>query len=260
MSFEQYKEVFDKLKRELVQVQLYNWGEPLLNKDIVKIIAYTHKNNVGAEISTNLQVTDDALLEKLIMTGLDRIIISCDGINQDMYEKYRKGGSFDKVVDNIKTLVRIKKQLGKLNPILEVQFIVFSFNEDYIEAAKKFFYKLGVDYVSISNCSLMIEDEWEKYIPLLPKNKKYQFLGDNCVLSNGVLKKIPMIGCDFFYRQISINPNGDVYPCCGPAYLKNENLGNMQDYPSLWNSQKYVYARQGKIMPCKFCFEGKIRG
>ena len=44
MFFEDYKNVFDKIKKYAFVVNLYNWGEPFLNKDILKIIEYTKKN------------------------------------------------------------------------------------------------------------------------------------------------------------------------------------------------------------------------
>ena len=35
MAFEDYKKIIDELSRDLILVRLYNWGEPLLNKNLL---------------------------------------------------------------------------------------------------------------------------------------------------------------------------------------------------------------------------------
>ena len=46
-----------------------------------------------------------------IASGLDRLIVYLDGIDQREYAKYRVGGIYQKVIDGIKELVYWKKEL-----------------------------------------------------------------------------------------------------------------------------------------------------
>ena len=57
MSASIYKKVLDKLIREiplLGSIQLYTWGEPLLNPELPEIIAITRETKVLSAISSNL--------------------------------------------------------------------------------------------------------------------------------------------------------------------------------------------------------------
>ena len=109
MSLDLFKRTIDEMGRYLVRLHLYNWGEPLLNKDVYEMIGYAHKHHIVTCVSTNFTVFSEAAAEKMIASGLDEIILSVDGASQETYEKYRIGGDFNKVVENI-SMPREKKE------------------------------------------------------------------------------------------------------------------------------------------------------
>ena len=119
LSFQHFKKIFDQLKESLLIVNLFNWGEPLLNKELIKIINYikSEKKSVKVITSTNLNVEDNELLENLINSGIDKIIVSCDGASQETYGKYRVDGDFDLVVQNMRFLVEKNQKLGNQTDI-----------------------------------------------------------------------------------------------------------------------------------------------
>jgi MoaA/NifB/PqqE/SkfB family radical SAM enzyme len=104
MTFENYKIIFDKIKNYAFTVNLYNWGEPFLNKDFIKILEYSKKNKTGVLLSTNLNFMKDEIIDSMIKLKLDKIVVSLDGASQETYEKYRRGGDFERVVLNLKKL------------------------------------------------------------------------------------------------------------------------------------------------------------
>ena len=118
MHFDLYKKVVDQIKGHCVWLTLYSWGEPFLNREIDKYVAYANEANIATFISTNLNkpLTPD-MAERIIRSGLDVLIVSLDGVTQDVYEVYRVGGRLDRVIDNIKLLVQKKKELGSKTPI-----------------------------------------------------------------------------------------------------------------------------------------------
>ncbi len=63
MEFEFFKLVFDQLKNSLSEINMFNWGEPLLNKDLTKMIRYAKGRSESIRIitSTNLNIKNNNL-------------------------------------------------------------------------------------------------------------------------------------------------------------------------------------------------------
>ena len=95
-SFKLFQKVFDQLNGQLECVNLYSWGEPLLNIELGEIIRYIKgsKRPVKVITSTNLNIKDRRALDDFIASGIDEVIVSCDGATKESYVKYRIGGNF----------------------------------------------------------------------------------------------------------------------------------------------------------------------
>ena len=59
------------------------------------------------------------MAEAVVRSGLDTMIVSLDGVTQDVYEQYRVAGRLDRVLDNLRLLVETKRRLGVETPYLE---------------------------------------------------------------------------------------------------------------------------------------------
>jgi MoaA/NifB/PqqE/SkfB family radical SAM enzyme len=123
-----YKKVIDDLKKYLFFVHITNWGEPLVNPELVKMIAYANKNNIDTVLYTNLTLLKTRAAAALVRSGLNEIIVSIDGATERTYAKYRIGGNFNQVLSNLKLLVAIKKKYSS-RIIIKWQFLVSSQNE-----------------------------------------------------------------------------------------------------------------------------------
>ena len=87
-------------------------GEPLLCKDLDKILKYieTKKNILEIKINTNAKRLTEEKLEMLINSPVNVLIISTDHYQKDLYEKYRHGAKYENFITNIG---RIKDQIIK---------------------------------------------------------------------------------------------------------------------------------------------------
>ena len=242
VAFDDFRKVFDQIKRNLYFCALELWGEPLLHKDICKIIRYIHDNNVATYVSTNLNYLTDEIAEGLMKTGLDLLTIAVDGATQETYSKYRKDGDFSKVVENLRTLVRKKREVGSSTQI-ELQFIVFRYNEHEVGKIKALAKNIGVDSLKLRP-GLTDNDEW------VPKNRKYRYD------SKKVARKRT---CWWLWRTVSISWNGLVFPCCRKVF--DDSFGDMHemDFRQIWNNKSYVDSRRcfssndKKDTPCYTC-------
>ncbi|MCK4463859.1 MAG: radical SAM protein [Candidatus Omnitrophica bacterium] len=136
MNWDLYKDIIDEgSKKGLKSIKL-NWrGEPLMAKDfLLKAIKYARSKGI-LEISIN---TNGLLLNKdfsrnLINSGLDRIIFSVDGASKKTYEKIRRGGNFEKLIDNINIFLAIRNKLNMKRPYVRVQMVKMSENLNEVD-------------------------------------------------------------------------------------------------------------------------------
>jgi len=93
LSFPDFKRIIDEIGKNLLMIRLYNWGEPLLNKELIKMVEYADQNKIAVKISTNLSLpVDDAQAESIIKANLQKIYISCDGASSSTYPTYHVDG------------------------------------------------------------------------------------------------------------------------------------------------------------------------
>ena len=242
MHYDTYTKVIDQIKDYCVWLSLYSWGEPFLNRRIHEFVAYAHNNYIATIMSTNLnKPLTPQMAEDIIKSGLDVLIVSLDGVTQEVYEKYRVGGRLDRVLDNVELLVRKKRELGYTTPHIEWQFIVMRHNEHQIDDARKLGAELGVDSVILKNVDFPhgMDDrqEAERWLPREhpeyqredPFYKPYQEDGQRCWR---------------LWRSAVVNWDGGLAPCC---YLtdKSDDFGdvNSDSIQRIWNGDKYTTAR-----------------
>ncbi|MCL5958655.1 MAG: radical SAM protein, partial [Chloroflexi bacterium] len=149
MKFETFAQVIDRTAKHVVFARLDGLGEPLVNRDIFKMIAYAHKKGVGTAISSNLQLLDRQGAEEIVESGLDYLIVSMDGVTQETYEVYRKGGDLDRLLANFKAIKDAKEEARSKLPFVEIQFIVFKHNRHEIPKVQEMASHLGVDRLLI---------------------------------------------------------------------------------------------------------------
>lgn len=83
-------------------------------------------------------------IKSLIESGLDRIQISLDACSEEIYNKMRPGGNYQKVINNIQELIKIKKETNNLTPLVRVNFVRTEINEHKLEDFLAFFWGGGV--------------------------------------------------------------------------------------------------------------------
>lgn len=220
---------------------MYNWGESFLNPEIDEIVDFL-KKNTKARIMLNSSFSfscDDRIKKILGSLKEDIIIISCDGFSQATCEEYRKSVDFDKVMHNI-TLIKDNK---KPETRLVWQYLEFPWNLDEIKPAEEYCRKHNI--VFYTQMGGITPD-----YPLLPTphtlNKK-------------------KLRCGFFLEALTINPDGNVYPCCAYYGPRRFSIGNAMEnsIEEIFTSGKgkemvdyLTYKSQGSDdLFCKHCVE-----
>lgn len=258
LTFYNFKKVIDEIGDYIIHLRLWNWGEPLLNKDIFRIISYAKKKEIFTNLSTNSHFLNKEIAKKLIKSKLDELIISLDGASEETYKEYRKGGDFKKVIDSIKFLVNEKNRLNKKLPYINLQFIIMKHNEKEIDKIKNLAKKINVDELSFKTVGIMnyfSNEDIKKYLPDEGIYSRY-IIKNNKLTPKRKIKN----WCDFLWGEMTINWDGDAVPCCFD--MNNLHVfGNVfnQRVKEVWNNKNYINFRKmilknkKEITLCKEC-------
>lgn len=253
------KQSIEELAPALTTVIFYFQGEPFINKEIFELINHAAKKKVYSIISSNGHYFSKDNVRNIIASGLGNLIVSVDGTTQQIYEKYRVGGSLEKVLEGVKLLVQEKQQLKSRSPKITLQFLVTAENEHQINDAKKLAKELKVDKISFKTAQIYDFKNGNPLIPKQDKYSRYQKQKDSTYKIKSKLKN----RCWRMWSQPVITVAGDVVPCCfdKDAYFKMGNL-NEQSFNEIWQSESYknfrkkVFTDRKSIDICQNCTEG----
>jgi radical SAM protein with 4Fe4S-binding SPASM domain len=263
MPLSTFRKIIDETGKYLISIDLFNWGEPLLNEDIYDMITYAHERHIVTSVSTNFQHFSEEYAERLISSGLDILILSIDGASQESYEKYRVGGDFRKVIENISLLVKKKRERGCRHPYICWQFLVMKHNEHEMEAAKRMARELGVDHITVDHAYLPVATRQEavKWLPGDSRYHRYDVeelkerweaaernrdIVQKCDEDSGGGQELRRkANCSWLWTQTTINWDGSVSPCCA-IYDPAEDFGNISRTAlrNIWNNRKYRESRR----------------
>jgi MoaA/NifB/PqqE/SkfB family radical SAM enzyme len=238
--------LIDEVGDNLFLIMFYNWGEPLLNKNLPAYIRKAKDYQITTEIHSNLslRITDE-FMEELLTSGVDVIAASIDGFSQESYSTYRRGGTLELAKGNIQRLAAMRDRLGLKTEIIW-NFLVFSFNEHEIEATRSYCQEIGI--VFNQREAFINDPDW------LPSYRKHE--AQNLLQLDASSKK-DMVGsdpsaakkgapCAWHYGYTMINADGSVSPCCAPWEQSND-FGLIQPgsigFADIWNNAMFRKSR-----------------
>ena len=178
-----FSKVIDELAPVLTNLTFYFQGEPYLNPKFLEMVRYASKKNIFTSTSTNAHYLNDEQARQTVESGLDRLIVSIDGVSQNTYEQYRIGGQLSKVVEGTKNVIAWKRKLKSRTPHVVFQFLVVRANEHDIPRLHQLAKEMGVDEVKLKTAQIY---DYENGSPLIPENPKYSRYEKT---ENGLFKK-----------------------------------------------------------------------
>ena len=241
MDMSLYKRVIRECgEKHLPSIKLNYRGEPTINKNIVKMVKLAKEAGIiEVQFNTNGVLLNTILAKKLIEAGLDRIKFSIDGATPEVYEKIR-GVKYDKVVNNVKEIVRIRNEVGKIRPIVHVQMVYMQDNKDEI-----------VKYVQL----------WQDTVNRVGFSRYRSTKGtleDNRRVEPNPTAIVP---CNQLWQRLVITYDGQVLMCCGDHNALNP-LGNINEMSvqEIWHSELlneyrklHMRNRSSEIAACSIC-------
>ncbi len=259
LSIEGFRTMIGKVEKDLIYLNMYFQGEPFLNPDFFDMVQYARGKKIYTATSTNGHFLDDDNARNTVLSGLDKIIISIDGVDQETYAQYRVGGNLRKVIEGTSRLIRWKKKLGRENPQIIFQFIIFRFNEHQIYELRSLGRKTGVDEVKFKTAQVY---DVQSAAYRIPENEAYsryvKGMNGRYTLVNDMNNH-----CWRMWSSSVITWDGHLVPCCFDKDA-SYRMGNILTDPlvSIWTGVTYqafrakVINSRNSIDICSNCTEG----
>ena len=239
-----FKLIIDRDCKYTAYLFLDEMGEPLLHPNILDLIEYAQKRGIKVYLTTNACALNKEISENLLKLKLERLYISFEGVNKEIYERIRRNANFEQVRVNIEYFCELKRKGKYKKPFIQIDCIelretIPSFNHfrDY--------WKDKVDKVNLKSFR-----DWDGSIPSITE------------LAPKIMPKPPLRErCPLPWFSVVVLWDGKVVPCCYDFDAKYV-LGNLREesLEEIWNNDKmtrlreaHVYGEIDKIPLCKNC-------
>ena len=219
-----FKKVVDDIGGYLYLIALFSHGEPFLCENLIEMVSYASSKKIGTIVHTNLNIEmDKEYAANLIKSGLAFLSVSIDGVTQEVYQQYRRGGNLSLVLRNIDMLNEQKRILKAKTPVLIWQYLLFKHNQHEAKAAAS-----------------LAKDKKMRFRLVLAKSP------EDDRADNWAQRRKHREGkrCKFLWTTFGVEFDGSVVSCC-QAYHKRDDFGTVysRDCHSLWNNDNFSRAR-----------------
>lgn len=268
LTFNEFLKFTPSLKSALA-VGLFGWGEPFFNPDYEKMFEYVTKqfSGINIRISTNGTLLNRKWIEKIISHSLTEVNISLNAATSRTYALLMGSNCFDRVINNIKELV---KNRGKSSDTYIILSFVFNrYNIDELPRFVELGSELDVNEILVTQLR-EIYKEHKKLSAISDERKKISFKnalkkaqeGKISLVIEGEgfyhIEKENLNNCEKRYGKsifssffgecydpwdtFKISESGDVFPCCDADTV----MGNCikQTLEEIWNGKMYRYFRR----------------
>lgn len=250
INFEFVKNVIDQTSKYTSFIRLHEMGEPLLDKNICKIINYCAEKKIQTEISTNITLLSKDKISEILCSRLYKIVLCLDGVTKQTYEKIRVGSDFELTVKNIGNFLKMKKELGRKTPQVHLQIILMNETEREISKFVNEWRNSGVDDVVIKRFSTF-SNQVEGIKELSELSHRYK--------DKTIKRRFP---CFYLWDSVVVLWDGKVVPCCrdfnGKIILGDAKKDSLI---KIWNGQEMQELRKRQIKGdfdndlCRDCIE-----
>ena len=256
MDISLFEKICRELKPFLYEMSLYFQGESMLHPDFQSFLRKSE--GIRTTLATNGHFLTRENAELLAASGLNKLIVSLDGLDQDIYSDYRINGDIRTVLDGISNVSEaIRKNSSDLK--LVIQFLVNRMNEHQVPAIRRFSEEIGAS-VRFKSMQI-IDDDFEKWLPTGKSFRRYE-IRDNRYT---IMSRLPGNCARMWFNPV-ITWDGKVIPCCfdkDAEYILGDM--NVESFREIWKGERYKSFRKAILTNrkntgiCRNCTSGLYR-
>jgi len=285
LSYDNFRRIVDQFP-VLDRVVLHGLGEPLLNKDLPRMIAYLKARGTYVLFNSNGILLNVRRGQSLIDAGLDEYRLSMDGATRATYAHVRGVDAFDKIWRNVKAFIAMQKEQKACKPAFSLWFTAMRENlhelpllvdlasanavpEIYLQRLVYFEEGLAQSQQALFRRSTREELELVRRCEQICKERGISFnAAGSATPVESLLRDFgerPWSGCSRPYTLTYITSSGNVLSCCfapfghknAHEYQQERVLGNVfqESIADIWQGERYEAFRRAfeSDHPAKHC-------
>ena len=274
LKFDEFCYIVDQFP-ELERVVLHGLGEPLLNKDLPRMVRYLKDRGVYVLFNSNGIQLNEKRGRALIEAGLDEYRLSMDGATREVYARVRGVDAFDKIWRNVKAFVDLQRSLDATKPAVSLWFTAMRENlpdlpglvdlaanagikEIYLQRLVYFDQGLANSKQSLFRRSSQEELDIVKSCEEACRERGITFrAAGSATPLESLIRDFgdrPWSGCNRPYTLTYITSSGNVLSCCfapfghrsAREYQEERVLGNIfkESIKDIWHGERYEAFRR----------------
>jgi MoaA/NifB/PqqE/SkfB family radical SAM enzyme len=115
MSWELFVRIVDQVPN-IARVVLHGVGEPMLVKELPRMIRYLKDRGTYVLFNTNGTLMQPKRFRELVDTGLDELRVSLDAADRESYHRVRGKDFFDRIVRGVGKFITYQRDVGATTP------------------------------------------------------------------------------------------------------------------------------------------------
>lgn len=254
MEMSLFEKIIKELEPYVYNLNLYFQGEPMLHPEFFSFLGLTER--IHTTVSTNGHFLSEENADKLAISGLNNLIVSLDGIDNESYSAYRAKGNISLVKQGIKNVTEAKKRHSS-GPKLIIQVLVNKNNEHQIGQLKHYAREMEAS-LRLKSMQIINDEAFDKWLPSDRRYSRYKLTDGHYTIKNALPDRCPRL----WFNPV-ITWDGKVLPCCFDKDAQHV-MGDLNEssFRDIWNGPHYrlfrkaVFSGRKYIDICRNCTSG----
>jgi len=274
---------------DMERAVLHGIGEPLINRDLPRMIAYLKARGVTVLFNTNATLLTEAWGLRLIDSGLDEMRCSLDGANPQTYAAIRGAPLLPKIISNLRRFTALQRELEAAAPRVSIWMTGMRENiaelPDLVRLAarvgvREVYMQRMVYYLDQAEAPGMMDAGHALFDDFDAEADRAVAEAEAVAADVGVTLRAsgatdprrsleaarqpdprPWAACLRPWTTAYVSANGNCLPCCispfATADYESLKLGNLfeRDFEKIWNDTRYQQWRTDLLsdQPAKPC-------
>lgn len=270
-------EAFVRIVEQFPQMQravLHGIGEPLINRELPRMIGYLKQRGVTVLFNTNVVLLGPDWDDALIDSGLDELRCSLDATRAETYYHIRGAPVLHKIIANLRRFTAHQRARGATTPRVSIWMTGMQENIAQVPEMVQLAAEIGVPEVYLQRMVYYEHDD-ERTGLLHPEQSLYKTYGaqeeqmvaeaERLASELGISFRAsgattprhsldtskqpaparPWSACTRPWTTAYITANGNALPCCIAPFATTDyeslKLGNLfeQPFSEIWNGERY---------------------
>jgi MoaA/NifB/PqqE/SkfB family radical SAM enzyme len=268
----------------LERVLLHGIGEPLLNRDLARMVAHLKARGAAVLFNSNAISLSERTGEALLDAGLDELRVSLDASTRGTYARIRGVDAFDKVIANVERFVALGRRRAA-TPAVSLWFTAMRENIEEISGLVSLAQRTGAGAIHLqrlvyNGLGLATEAQslhgrlQQRETALIQETEAAARMAGIFFSASGATAPEvslvpthagqPWSACRRPWNLVYVTVHGNVLPCCIAPWITQHYagiiLGNLlrQSLAEIWWSARYLAFRRDiqtarPPEPCRGC-------